>query len=102
MQGGRPAFTTRHAAAITKAVALGTAATVQRVRFGHYLVGSSDGTRIYRVTVVGSRYSCECPAGQHGQACVHSAAIWIAKFERTNKVRVIGPGTLLPNHQEVS
>jgi len=95
VQDGRPAFTTRHAAAITKAVALGTAATVQRVRFGLYRVPSSDGTRTYRVTVVGSRYSCECPAGQHGKACVHAAAVLVAKTERASGGRVTGPAAAL-------
>lgn len=83
--------------AIKKALRLGGAQRVHRVRFGRYLVASeSVPGREYTVTVDGppggtlleDRYRCTCPAGMTNRPCWHQAAVWLAKLERNHHVRV--------------
>jgi hypothetical protein len=84
---------TRQRNALQKAVALGGARLVRRVRYGLYRVPSaSDGGREYTVTVDGrGRYGCDCPAGLAGNPCWHKASVYIAKVEHASGGRVTAP-----------
>ena len=84
--------------AISRAVALGVAGEVQRVRLGWYRVPSTTqpGT-VYTVRVVDGRYTCDCPAGRSGRPCVHAAGVFIRKVEaNANGARVTGPAAPPP------
>jgi hypothetical protein len=90
--------------AISRALARGGAAAVQRVRLGLYRVTSSSrpGT-VHTVSVdAAGRYRCDCEAGVAGRACWHAAAVFVAKVEHASGGRVTGPGrrpAALPGHQ---
>jgi hypothetical protein len=84
--------------AITKALLLGGAAAVRRVRYGVYAVASASRPGVaHTVTVEAGAgapvYRCDCEAGRHERVCWHAAATWIAKLEHNSRVRVTGPGT---------
>jgi hypothetical protein len=81
---------TQQARAITKALAMGGAATVRRVRFGTYQVESASrpGT-VHTVSVVGANWFCTCEARQRA-GCWHRAAVLIAKTEAGGG-RVVAP-----------
>ncbi|MGI8422983.1 MAG: SWIM zinc finger family protein [Chloroflexota bacterium] len=85
------ALDTRQRNAIQKAVELGDEAKAERVQYGVYRVASASSDKTYLVTVHGAEYVCDCTAGQHGKPCHHTAAVLIAKVERTSGARVIGP-----------
>ena len=79
--------------AISRAVALGVAGEVERVRLGWYRVPSTTqpGT-VYTVRVVAGRYTCDCSRGAQGRPCVHAAGVFIRKTEANAKgARVTGP-----------
>jgi hypothetical protein len=82
--------------AISKAIELNGAATVRRVRFGTYTVPSASTADVYTVTVTGTDYQCDCPAGMHGRACWHKAAVLIAKTEQSGRARVVKPAATVP------
>ena len=77
--------------AINRAIALGVAGEIERVRLGWYRVPSTTqpGT-VYTVRVVDGRYTCDCPAGRSGRPCVHAAGVFIRKIEAGGG-RVTGP-----------
>jgi hypothetical protein len=78
--------------AIQRALALGGAALVDRVRFGLYRVESATRPGTFHTVSVGAsgRYSCTCEAGVSGRACWHQASVFIAKAEADGG-RVTGP-----------
>jgi hypothetical protein len=84
--------------AISRALARGGAAAVERVRFGLYRVGSASrpGTvHTVRVDAQGRGtpvYRCDCEAGLAGRVCWAMAAVYIAKAERGGG-RVTGPAS---------
>src|SRR3712207_3347643 len=78
--------------AITKALLLGGAAAVRRVRYGVYAVASASRSGVaHTVTVAGGAYSCDCEAGRHERVCWHQAAVYVAKVEHASGSRVTGP-----------
>jgi len=77
--------------AIRRALGLGLAGEVVRVRLGWYRVSSTTQPgQVYTVRVVDGHYVCECSAGQAGRPCVHAAGVYIAKVERGGG-RVVAP-----------
>ena len=77
--------------AISKALAMGGAQTVERVRYGTYRVASRTRAQLaHTVSVVEGTYWCTCEAGLAGRPCWHAAAVFVAKAEATG-VRVTGP-----------
>lgn len=76
--------------AIQRALAMGGAATVRRVRFGLYKVESATrpGT-VHTVSVVGGNWFCTCEARLR-PACWHRAAVLVAKTEAGGG-RVVAP-----------
>lgn len=77
--------------AIGRAIALGVAGEVVRVRRGWYRVPSTtQPATVYTVRVVDGRYTCDCPAGRSGRPCVHAAGVYIRKLE-SGGGRVTGP-----------
>jgi hypothetical protein len=82
--------------AIARALANGGAETVERVRYGHYVVASASrpGTT-HTVRVVGATWHCTCEAALAGRACWHRAAVLIAKVEHGGG-RVTGPAAPRP------
>ena len=75
--------------AITKALLLGGAAAVRRVRYGVYAVASASRSGVaHTVTVAGGVYRCDCEAGRHERACWHAAAVYVAKVEHASGGRV--------------
>ena len=84
--------------AISRALALGGAVAVTRVRYGRYRVASSSRPgRFHTVTVdAGGRYRSDCEAGRVERVCWHQAATYIAKLERGAGVRVVGPAAGAP------
>jgi len=85
--------------ALIKAIELNGSSRVRRLRFGVYTVQSATTAATYTVTVMGTDYRCTCPAGLHGKACWHKAAVLIAKTEQSGRARVVKPaqaGTQLP------
>lgn len=79
--------------AISKALAMGGAGTVARVRYGTYRVASRTRAGLtHTVSVVGQNFFCTCPAGAAGRPCWHAAAVFVAKIE-AHGARVTGPGT---------
>jgi hypothetical protein len=81
--------------AISRALELGGAAAVRRLRYGVYAVASASRPGVvHTVTVDGAgTWACTCEAGRRGRVCWHAAATWLAKLEHTSRVRVTGPGT---------
>jgi hypothetical protein len=85
--------------AIHRALALGGAALVQRVRFGLYRVESATRPGTFHTVSVDAagHYRCTCEAGVSGRACWHQASVFIAKAEANNKGwRVTGPAAPAP------
>lgn len=85
--------------AISRALAMGGAAAVRRIRCGLYKVESA--TRpgmVHTVSVDASgAYHCSCEAAVSGRAsCWHRASVYIARLEHNSGVRVTGPGTTAP------
>ncbi len=80
--------------AISKAMSLELAAQVQRVRFGLYRVPStSEAGVVHTVIVDGGAYECTCKAANK-PACVHRAAVYLAKLQATGaKVVGVKPAT---------
>jgi hypothetical protein len=84
--------------AISRALARGGAAAVERVMYGRYRVASSSRAgRFHTVTVDGQGrgtpvYRCDCEAGLAGRVCWATAAVYIAKVERGGG-RVTGPAS---------
>jgi hypothetical protein len=90
------ALTGSERSAISRALARGGAAAVERVRYGLYRVGSASrpGT-VHTVSVdAAGRYRCDCEAGVAGRVCWHAAAVFVAKVEHASQggARVTGPG----------
>src|SRR3954468_1452221 len=83
---------TAQSRAIQRAIALGLAGEVERVRYGWYRVPSTTtpGT-VYTVRVTGDRYTCDCSAGRGGRPCVHAAGVFVRKTEAASGGRVTGP-----------
>jgi hypothetical protein len=76
--------------ALARALALGLAGEVTRLRLGWYQVGSTSAPgQAYTVHVNDGRYVCSCQAGRSGRACAHAAAVYIAKVEHGGG-RVLG------------
>ena len=91
------ALTSGERSAISRALARGGAAAVERVRYGRYRVASASrpGT-VHTVSVdARGRYRCDCEAGVAGKACWHAAAVFVAKVEHASQggARVTGPAT---------
>jgi hypothetical protein len=91
------ALTSGGRSAISRALARGGAAAVERARFGLYRVASASrpGT-VHTVNVdARGRYRCDCEAGVAGKACWHAAAVLVAKVEHASQggARVTGPAT---------
>lgn len=77
--------------AISRAIALGLAGEVVRVKCGWYRLPSTTRPgQWWTVRVVGGRWSCDCEAGRSGRPCVHQAAVLIRKLE-SGGARVTGP-----------
>jgi hypothetical protein len=80
--------------AISRALARGGAAAVERVRYGRYRVASASRPGTAHIVSVDDqgRYRCDCEAGVVERACWHAAAVLIAKVEHASGARVTGPG----------
>ena len=79
------------ARAITKALLLGGAAAVRRLRYGVYAVASASRPgAAHTVTVKAGAYRCDCEAGRHERVCWHQAAVYVAKVEHASGGRVTG------------
>jgi hypothetical protein len=80
--------------AISRALARGGAAAVERVRYGRYRVASASRPGTAHTVSVDDhgRYRCDCEAGVVERVCWHAAAVFIAKVERASGGRVTGPG----------
>jgi len=88
-------MTTSERNALSKALTLNGAASVERVQFGVYRVPSatSDG-ETYIVTVRDGQYRCDCPAHTYGRPCWHMAAVYLAKVQAKGaKVVGVNPAT---------
>lgn len=84
-------ITETEARAITKALLLGGAAAVRRLRYGVYGVASASRPGVaHLVTVETGAYRCDCEAGRHERACWHRAAVYVAKIEHASGSRVTG------------
>src|ERR671910_759802 len=81
------ALTGGERSAISRALARGGAAAVERVRYGLYRVGSASRPGTVRTVSVDAagRYRCDCEAGIAGRACWHAAAVFVAKVEHAGK-----------------
>lgn len=76
--------------AIRRALELGLASQVRRIVRGVYQVPSTSEPDVrWTVTVVDGVYDCTCRAAYH-PACVHRAAVYLARLERNSRVRVVG------------
>jgi hypothetical protein len=86
-------LTGRERKAISRALELGGAAAVRRLRYGVYAVASASRPGVvHTVTVDGAgAWTCTCEAGRRGRVCWHRASVFIAKVERAGGARVIGP-----------
>jgi hypothetical protein len=70
------------ARAIKRAIGLGLAGEVIRVRCGWYQLPSTTRLgQVWTVRVVEGRYSCNCEAGRSGRPYVHQAAVFRRKTE---------------------
>lgn len=69
--------------AIGKALAMGGAGAVTRVRFGLYQVRSATrpGAQHTVSQDAGGRLHCSCEAGLSGKPCWHAGAVYVAKVE---------------------
>ncbi len=88
------AITASEQRAISKAMSLNLAAQVERVRFSLYRVPStSEAGVVHTVVVDGGVYECTCKAS-YKPACVHRAAVYLAKMQATGaKVVGVKPAT---------
>ena len=88
------AITSSEQRALSKAMALALAAQVTRVRRGLYRVPSTSEEDVtWTVMVDGGAYSCTCRASNK-VACVHRAAVYLAKVQATGaKVVGVKPAT---------
>ena len=88
------AITASEQRAISKAMSLNLAAQVTRVRFGLYRVLSTTEHGVtWTVAIENGTYSCTCKASNK-PACVHRAAVYLAKVEATGaKVVGVKPAT---------
>jgi hypothetical protein len=83
------AITISEARALSKALNLGLAAQVERVRCGLYRVpSSSEAGVVWTVVVESGAYSCTCRASNQ-PACVHRAAVYLAKLQAAG-AKVVG------------
>jgi hypothetical protein len=88
--------------AISRALARGGAAAVERVRYGLYRVASSSRPgRFHTVSVEGATYRCDCEAGLVGRPCWHTGAVYVAKVQAGGG-RVTGPSRLVPPASETA
>ena len=80
--------------AISKARNLDLAVQVERVRFGLYRVPSTSEQDVtWTVAIENGAYSCTCKAANK-PACVHRAAVYLAKLQATGaKVVGVKPAT---------
>ena len=79
--------------AIAKALAMGGAGAVERLRYGTYVVQSRTREQLAHTVSVDTRgtYHCTCEAALAGRpACWHRAAVYVAKVEAKG-ARVTGP-----------
>lgn len=78
--------------AINKALAMGGAAAVTRVRYGTYQVASRTREQMRHTVSVtpDGTYHCTCEAGLQERACWHAAAVYVAKVEAGGG-RVVAP-----------
>lgn len=68
--------------ALRRALGLGLAGEVERVRYGWYRLPSTTRPGVFHtVRVVDGAYTCDCEAGRAGRPCVHQAAVYIRKIE---------------------
>jgi len=75
--------------ALSKAMALDLAAQVTRIRCGLYRVASTSEAGVtWTVAVENGTYACTCRASNKA-ACVHRAAVYLAKVQATG-ARVVG------------
>ena len=88
------AITASEQRAISKAMNLELAAQVERVRFGLYRVPSTSEEGVtWTVAIENGTYSCICRAANK-PACVHRAAVYLAKLQATGaKVVGVKPAT---------
>ena len=88
------ALTSSERHAISRALARGGAAAVERVQYGRYRVESHSrpGTGHTVSVDAAGRYRCDCEAGVAERVCWHQAAVSIAKVEHTGRARVTAPG----------
>jgi hypothetical protein len=88
------ALTSGEQKAISKALALGGAAVVRRLRYGVYAVASASRPGVVHTVTVdaGGRYACDCEAGGRERVCWHQAAVYVAKVEHASGARVTAPG----------
>jgi hypothetical protein len=79
--------------AIGKALWLGGAAAVRRVRYGVYAVVSASRPGVTHTVIVdgAGAYACDCEAGRHERVCWHQAAVYVAKVEHASGARVTRP-----------
>ncbi len=83
------AITASEQRAISKAMSLTLAAQVERVRFGLYRVPSTSEAGVLHTVMVDSGvYDCTCRAANK-PACVHRAAVYLAKLQATG-AKVVG------------
>ena len=83
------ALTISEQRAISKAMACGLAAQVERVRFGLYRVPSTSEAGVtWTVAVEDGVYACTCKAAHH-PVCVHRAAVYLAKVQAQG-AKVVG------------
>ena len=83
------ALTLSEQRAISKAMSLNLAAQVARVRFGLYRVPStSEADVVWTVAVEDGAYACTCKAANK-PACVHRAAVYLAKVQARG-AKVVG------------
>lgn len=84
--------------AIKRAIALGLAGEVIRVRCGWYQLPSTTRPgQVWTVRVVDGRWSCDCEAGRNGRPCVHQAAVYIRKVE-AGGATVVAPAPPAPSN----
>ena len=88
------AITASEQRAISKAMNLELAAQVERVRFGLYRVPSTSEQGVtWTVAIENGAYCCTCRASNK-PACVHRAAVYLAKLQATGaKVVGVKPAT---------